>query len=79
MVSPSVYLWSLRPEAGLAIEIRITAESAASARREVHRFLAEHDGATWEVECIAREARVAHGEFASMFGRVAASELPPAT
>jgi hypothetical protein len=47
-VSTSVYLWSLRPEAGLAIELRITAESVVIARREVHRFLVEHDGTAWE-------------------------------
>ena len=54
-MSRSVYLWTLRPEAGLALELRITAESASVARRAVRRFLAEHDGGSWDVERVARE------------------------
>lgn len=54
-MNTSVYLWSLRPEDGLSVELRITAENASVARRRVHQFLAEHDGVSWTVECVARE------------------------
>lgn len=51
----SVYLWSLRPEEGLYVELRIVASSALVARRELRRFLAEHDGTGWKVESVTRE------------------------
>jgi len=52
----SVYRWNLRPEEGLSLELRIVASNASVARREVHRFLVEHDGAAWTVESVSREA-----------------------
>ncbi len=52
----SVYRWSLRPETGLSIELRVVATNASGARREVNRFLREHGGAFWTVESISREA-----------------------
>ena len=43
------------------VELRISAPSAVSAHREIVRFLAEHDGDTWSVESVSREAdRVRH-------------------
>ncbi len=55
-MNSNVYRWNLRPEAGLVIELRVTAESVLVARREVRRFLSEHDGDMWVVEGVAREA-----------------------
>ena len=52
-----VYCWNLRPEAGLALELRVTAPSAVVARREIRRFLIDHAGASWTVECVTRETR----------------------
>ena len=67
-----VYRWTLRPETGLALELRITAPSAIVARREMTRFLAEHDGSTWIVEQVSREsATVAHGVMFATGGRAA--------
>ena len=68
VVNPSVYLWSLRPEAGVDIELRITAENVSEARREFRRFLAEHDGSAWAVERVARETMRAPHEFISTSG-----------
>ena len=52
-----VYRWNLRPEPTLAIELRVVAPSAAVARREMRRFLVDHDGSHWTIECVARETR----------------------
>lgn len=51
----TVYLFSLQPEAGLSVELRVRARSVSVARREVQRFLAAHDGSAWAVEGVARE------------------------
>lgn len=51
----SIYHWSLRPEDGLDLELRIVAESAVVARRRLQRFLAEHDGRGWRLEHVSRE------------------------
>lgn len=53
-----VYLWNLSPEAGLSLELRVVAERASIARREVRRFLSEHDGRNWRVESIRREPAI---------------------
>jgi hypothetical protein len=50
-----VYRWSVRPEEGLILDIRVTAPNVVVARREVRRFLVDHDGASWTVECVTRE------------------------
>lgn len=50
-----VYRWSLKPEVGLALELRVTASNVIRARREIHRFLVDHDGNTWTVERVSRE------------------------
>ena len=65
-----VYRWTLRAEIGLALELRVTAPSVVVARREIHRFLVDHDGSSWIVECVSREAtRAPHALLA----------LPPAS
>lgn len=51
-----VYCWNIRPEAGLGLEVRVTATSAVVARREIRRFLLDHAGGSWHVECVTREA-----------------------
>ena len=56
-MSSSVYLWNLRPEAGLSLELRVVARSASVARREVRRFLVEHDGISWTIESVSRETQ----------------------
>lgn len=50
-----VYCWNLRPEEGLALELRVTASSVAVARRAVRRFVVEYEGAAWSVECVGRQ------------------------
>jgi hypothetical protein len=50
-----VYRWSLRPEAGLTLELRVTAPSVVVARREIRRFLVAHDGVSWAIDCVTRE------------------------
>ncbi len=56
-----VYRWSMQPETGLALELRVAAPSAVIARRELRRFLVAHDRDSWTVECVGREAvRVPH-------------------
>lgn len=52
----SVYLWDLRPESGLSLELRVVADNASVARREVRRFLEAHDGISWRIESVSREA-----------------------
>jgi hypothetical protein len=54
-VNEYVYCWSLRPETGFALELRVTASSAIVARREVDRFLIDHDGDRWTVEAVRRD------------------------
>jgi len=54
-MNSAVYLFSLQPEAGLSLELRVKARSVSVARREVRRFLEAHDGSTWAVEGVARE------------------------
>ncbi len=54
-----VYHWSVRPQSGLVLDLRVTAPSVVVAQRQVRRFLIEHDGDTWAIECVDREvARV---------------------
>ena len=50
------YCWSLRPESGLTLELHVTAPNVAAARREIRRFLVDHDGGRWTVESVSREA-----------------------
>lgn len=52
-----VYHWSMRPEIGVRVDLRITASNVIIARREVHRFLVDHDGNTWRIERVSRETR----------------------
>ena len=55
------YCWSLRPETGFVMELHVTAPNAVIARRELRRFLVDHDGSRWAVECVSREAaRIPH-------------------
>lgn len=49
------YRWSLRPQEGMQVELRVAATSAASARREVSRFLQAHGAVSWSIESISRE------------------------
>jgi len=53
-----VYRWNIEPETGFHLELRVAAESVVVARREVQRFLVEHDGDAWTIESVSRE--VAH-------------------
>lgn len=50
-----VYRWSIRPESGLMLELRVTAPNVVTARREVERFIVDHEGADWTVEHVSRE------------------------
>jgi hypothetical protein len=54
-VKAYVYRWSMRPETGLTLDLRVTAPNAVIARREIRRFLVDHDGDSWTVECVTRE------------------------
>jgi hypothetical protein len=55
------YCWSLRPGSGLTLELHVTAPNVVIARRELRRFLFDHDGSGWTVECVSREvARIPH-------------------
>lgn len=50
-----VYRWSIRPESGLMLELRVTAPNVVTARREVERFIVDHEGGDWTVEHVSRE------------------------
>jgi len=50
-----VYRWSIQPEHGFNLELRVTARSVAVARREVQRFLVDHEGSAWAIESVSRE------------------------
>lgn len=50
-----VYRWILRPRAGLDLELQVTAPNVIVARREIRRFLVDHDGGAWAVEGVTRE------------------------
>jgi hypothetical protein len=54
-VKAYVYRWSLRPRGDVAVELRMTAPSVVVARREVFRFLVDHGGGSWTIECVSRE------------------------
>ena len=65
-----VYRWNIEPEHGFSLELRVTAKSVVVARREVRRFLDDHDGDSWTIESVSREtARAPYELFA----------LPPET
>jgi hypothetical protein len=49
-----VYKWSLSPQPGISLELKVVATNASLARREVIQFLAEHDGDSWTVESVCR-------------------------
>jgi len=53
-----VYCWRVRPEAGLTLDLRMTAPNVIVARREIRRFLVDHAGDGWTVECVTRETRL---------------------
>jgi hypothetical protein len=42
-------------EAGLTINLRLTAPSVVVAQREIRRFILDHAGEAWTLESIARE------------------------
>lgn len=50
-----VYHWTLSPELGVRVDVRITAFNAIVARRYVRRFLVDHDGVDWRIESVSRE------------------------
>ena len=50
-----VYRWSIKPEARLTLDLRMTAPSFLVAQRVVHRFLKDHDGDSWSIEYVSRE------------------------
>jgi hypothetical protein len=52
-----VYRWSVRPGNGIAVELLVTAPSVVVARRQVHRFLVDHDGDGWAVDGVSREMK----------------------
>jgi hypothetical protein len=55
IVNLYVYRWSIKPEVGLTLDLRMTAPSVLIAQREVHRFLEDHDGESWGIEYVTRE------------------------
>lgn len=63
------YRWSLRPQADLSLELCVIAPSVVVARREVRQFLSEHDGSSWVIECISREATQSAAEGGGFFIR----------
>ena len=50
-----VYRWSIQPESGFSLELSVTAKSVVVARREVRRFLVDHEGGSWTIESVSRE------------------------
>lgn len=62
-----VYRWNIQPEAGLSLELRVTARNVAVARREVRRFLVDHEGDSWAIESVSREATHVHHESPARF------------
>lgn len=54
-----VYHWSIKPEAGLTLDLRMTAPSVLIAQREVRQFLVDHDGCSWSIEYVTRENSLA--------------------
>ena len=50
-----VYRWSIQPENGFILDLRVTAESVVVAQREVRRFLVDHEGDSWTIESVSRE------------------------
>lgn len=50
-----VYHWTFRPEAGLEFELHVNAPSVSVARRELLRFLIDHDGTAWRIDHVRRE------------------------
>jgi len=55
-MSDYVYRWNIRPEDGFALELSVTAQSVVVARREVRRFLVDHEGDSWTIESVSRES-----------------------
>lgn len=53
-----VYQWSLRPRPDISVELRIEAQDAIAARREVEAFLERHRAAGWEIETVSRSRGV---------------------
>ena len=53
-----VYRWNIQPETGFHLELSMAAENVVVARREVRRFLVDHDGDAWTIESVSRE--IAH-------------------
>ena len=51
-----VYRWCMRPGESVTLDLRVTASNVAIARRELHRFLMDHDGSTWSIVSVSREA-----------------------
>lgn len=50
-----VYRWSIQPEHGFSLELKVTAQSVVVARREIRRFLVAHEGDSWAIESVSRE------------------------
>jgi hypothetical protein len=51
-----VYRWNIRPEHGFTLELSVTAQSVVVARREVRRFMVDHEGYSWTIESVSRES-----------------------
>ena len=53
-IHDSAYRWTFHADGGVSIEVEVRATNAIRARRRVSGFLAEHDGADWELESVRR-------------------------
>jgi hypothetical protein len=53
-----VYHWNLRPRPDICVELRIEAQGAIAARREVEAFLRRHRAADWQIETVSRSRGV---------------------
>jgi len=51
-----VYRWNIRPEHGFTLELSVIAQSVVVARREVRRFMVDHEGDSWAIESVSRES-----------------------
>ena len=53
------YIWQLQPESDLHLEVQVSAPSVLIARKRILNFLAEHDGAEWQIQSVSRTTQVA--------------------
>lgn len=68
MLKSYAYRWQLRPALDLRIEVEVIAPNVATARRIIEHFLAEHGGADWALEAVART--IARPQTEGLYGAV---------